>query len=73
MVNSDNDNGLFDVKENTLLILDDLMSSVDDKIVDIFTKKSHHSNISIIFVTQNIFNKNKYIRTISLKSNYIIV
>lgn len=42
-----------------LLILDDLMlSSSESYLADLFTKKSHHQNIGVIFVTQNIFDKN---------------
>lgn len=39
----------------------------------IFTKDSHHRNISVIFVTQNIFSQEKNCRTISLNSQYIIL
>ena len=47
----------FDPTKRTLLILDDLMSQCgkDSRILDIFTTDSHHQNISVIFVTQNIF------------------
>ena len=50
-----------------LLILDDLIrDSSSDVILDLFTKGSHHKNISIIFVTQNVFHKRKAQREISL-------
>lgn len=42
-----------------LLILDDLMmSSSESYLAELFTKKSHHQNIGVIFLTQNIFDKN---------------
>jgi hypothetical protein len=42
----------------SLLILDDLLLSIDEKALsEIFVKKSHHQNFSIIFVTQNLFEK----------------
>ena len=54
-------------------ILDDLMDSVDAFVVDIFTKMSHHRNLSAIYVCQNLFDKSKYHRTISLNSHYILL
>jgi len=39
----------------------------------IFTKISHHRNISILHLTQNLFDKNKYARTISLNAHYIVL
>ena len=61
--------------ENNLIIIDDLMkdASENSEIVDMFTKGSHHTNTSIIVLTQNIFNKGKNSRTISLNSHYIIL
>ena len=41
-----------------LLILDDLLLTIDEKYLsELFTKKSHHQNFAIIFVTQNLFEK----------------
>lgn len=64
----------FDSQKNNLLILDDLMraSCNDNSIYDIFTVDSHHKNISVFFLTQNLFPKEKNARTISLNCNYII-
>jgi uncharacterized membrane protein (UPF0182 family) len=45
----------------------------DSSIYDIFTEDSHHKNISVFFLTQNLFPKEKNARTISLNCNYIIV
>ena len=52
------------------LILDDLMDEVLSKpgANDLFTKRSHHRNISVIFLVQNLFHKN--IRTISINCHY---
>ena len=58
---------------NALVILDDMMSEVDHKILNIFTRGSHHREISIIFMVQNFFNKNKHMRTISLNAQYIVL
>ena len=45
----------------------------DPKILNIFTTDSHHKNISVIFVTHNIFSNQKHFRTISLNCQYIIL
>jgi hypothetical protein len=55
-----------------LLIIDDLMRESNASIVDIFSKGSHHRNISIIFLTQNIFFQGKGSRDMSLNSHYIV-
>ena len=56
-----------------LVILDDLMSEIDSSITRLFTKGSHHRNMSIIFIVQNLFNKNPEQRTISLNSHYLVL
>jgi hypothetical protein len=65
----------FDPKDNNLLILDDLMSEseTNKSIVNLFTVDSHHKNISTVILTQNLFSRGKYSRTISLNCNYLVV
>ena len=63
----------FDGGEPVLLILDDLMNETDESIANLFTKGSHHRNVSVVFLVQNMFHKNKYIRTISLNSYYMVL
>lgn len=70
--------GLPDVNDfnreiKTLLIIDDLMGEVDDRVSQIFTKGSHHLNISVMFLTQNLFFNNKHSRTMNLNSQYLIL
>jgi hypothetical protein len=41
-----------------ILVLDDLMGEIEPKrLADLFTKKSHHNNFSVIFISQNLFDK----------------
>lgn len=41
-----------------LLVLDDLMLvSSEQYLSDLYTKKSHHQHISVVFLTQNLFGK----------------
>lgn len=56
-----------------LVILDDLMSETDNRVTKLFTKGSHHRNISVMYIVQNLFGKNKEQRTISLNSHYMVV
>lgn len=59
----------------TLIIIDDLMTSkeYESRICDLFIKESHHRNISIIFICQNIFYQSRFSRTISLNAKYLVV
>lgn len=41
--------------------------------MDLFTKGSHHKNLSVIFITQNVFHQGRGQRDISLNSNYIVI
>ena len=53
----------FDGKKRTLLVMDDLMTSTDDRVVNIFTKISHHRNLSVVYLIQNLFYKtNRLVR-----------
>ena len=72
-------NGLIDVNEinssePNLIILDDQMHSINEQTEMIFTKYSHHRNCSIIFITQNIFQRaSSHMRTMSLNASYLML
>ena len=53
--------------------MDDLMTSTDDRVVDVFTKISYHRNLSVVYLTKNLFYKNKQTRTLSLNTHYIVL
>ena len=59
----------FDGQHKILLILDDLMSETNDSVSNIFTKVSHHRNVSVMYLTQNLFYKSEQTRTISLNAH----
>ena len=66
----------FENPENlpTLIVLDDLMDSVySTKVSELFTEVSHHRNISLVLLTQNVFHQGPSSRNISLNSKYIVV
>ena len=55
----------------SLVVLDDLIHYPKDMIAKIFIVYSHHYNFSVIFTTQNLFNKS--IREISLNSHFVVL
>jgi len=65
----------FDSKINNILILDDLMQdTVKSSVVsDYFTRGSHHKNLSVILLTQNIFHQGSMSRTINFNCHYTIM
>ena len=58
-----------------LIIIDGLMRefSSGGVIVNLFTKSSHHNNLSLIFIIQNIFQLGKGQRDISLNAQYFVI
>ena len=64
-----------DRTQRNVIVIDDLMSeSINNtKVSDLFTKGSHHINLSVILILQNLFYKGKEMRTISLNSHYMVL
>ena len=56
-----------------LYIIDDMMGEKDAVIAKLFTKKSHHGNLSVIYIVQNLFHQSKDHRTISLNASYLVL
>ncbi len=58
-----------------LFVFDDLISEASDSslISDFFTKRSHHDNINIIFITQNFFQKGSNRITMAKNCTYIVL
>ena len=58
-------------QESNLIILDDVMNEGGDSksVAKLFTQGSHHRNMTIVFLFQNIFHQAKQMRTISLNSH----
>ena len=71
--------GLIDFKalpsdgEHRWLIIDDLMTdaSGNTDVEDVFTKHSHHKNITVFLIVQNFFNKG--FRTVTLNAHYLLL
>ena len=64
-----------DVSKNNLLICDDLMNdkSAEKMINKFFCQGSHHRNLSVIHILQNLFPRSPDMRNISLNSHYIVL
>ena len=57
---------------NMLFILDDLITDIDPRFLEVlYTRGSHHWNVSVITVTQNLFDRN--IKVARINSHYIIL
>ena len=63
---------LFDRNVNNLIILDDMMDNAtqDKRVSQLFTR-GRHDNLSVIYLTQNLFHKNQ--TEISLNSDYMVI
>ena len=57
-----------------LTLLNDLLNEAySGKVCKLFTKGSHHRNISVILRNQNLFHQGNHCRTISLNAKYIVL
>ena len=65
----------FDGTQPEWIIIDDLMleSSNSRLISELFTKGSHHRNLSVILLVQNFFSRGKESRNISLNAQYLVL
>ena len=63
----------FHVNKRNLIVFDDHMidDSKDQRIVNLFTRGSHHRNLTVI--VQNLFHQGKGSRSISPNSHYLVL
>ena len=61
--------------KHNLIILDDMQINAmnDPYIANLFSRESHHRNLSVILLLQNLFHQGKYGRDISLNTHYFIL
>ncbi|XP_078355815.1 uncharacterized protein LOC144661000 [Oculina patagonica] len=57
-----------------VMVLDDLMEEGgnDKRVLDLFTKHSHHRNITVLYLCQDMFPPGKYAKSISRNAHYIV-
>ena len=67
--------GSLEPSDRNLLILDDKIGEASDtkSLANLFIKGSHHRNVTILDLEQNLFDQGKCSRTVSLNSQYIVV
>jgi len=58
-----------------LVILDDQMSKIgsDKELGECFTEGSHHLNLSVVYIVQNLFDKGSQHRKVSLNTQYFVI
>ena len=68
-------NSYFCVSKQYLMVFDDQMIDAhkDGQIVNLFTRGSHHRNLSVIYIMQNLFHQGKGSHSISLNSHYFVL
>ena len=59
--------------KHTLIVFDDLMNSClnSDMVERLFVQSCHHKNLSIIYITQNLYQPGSRVRTINLNTSYL--
>ena len=64
-----------DKNHNNIVVIDDNMhrAANDLNISELFTKKSHHLNTTVIFIIQNLFPKSEFMTDIRRNSTYLIL
>ena len=57
-----------------IMVMDDLMDEggSDKRVLDLFTKHSHHQNITVLYLCQDMFPPGKYAKSISRNAHYVI-
>ena len=70
-----NDDSFVDAEKRHLIVFDDLMTEAkcDQRVADLFTKGSHHRNLLVICLTQNLFPQGKSCRDIALSTQYLVL
>ena len=64
-----------DLPPNSLVILDDFMSelSQSNDLTMLMTKAVHHLPLTLIYITQNMFQRGKDVKTRRMNTNYLIM
>ena len=60
--------------QRKLIVLDDLMEKASNRsdVAALFTH-GRHEDVSVVFLTQNLFHKSKYARDMSLNTDYMVL
>lgn len=58
---------------NCTIVIDDMALEVNDDTAKIFSVASHHYNLNVLFITQNLFTSSPSFRYISLNTTYNVI
>ena len=66
--------GLNKEKRN-LLVIDDQMQAASEspQLSNLFTEGSHHLNLTVVYIVQNLFQKGKGQRTANINTHYLVI
>jgi len=64
----------FKPQDHGVLILDDLMEEGgnDKRVLDLFTKDSHHRGVTVLYLSQDLFPPGKFSKTINRNAHYLV-
>ena len=69
----------FDLKVRNLVIINDQMENKavhkrgGNAVTKYFTQGSHHRNLTVVYIVQNLFNNDAAMRTVSLNTHYMVL
>ncbi len=60
---------------DTIVVVDDLMEAGmnDPTLMSMFTEGSHHKNISVVFIVQNLLHQGRRSRSLNLNTQYLVL
>ena len=64
---------LMDTSKPSMLVIDDLVLSTNQDVAEMFILGSHHRQVSIFFLTQNLFPNCNLFRTMSANAHYFVI
>ena len=62
-----------DTNKPSMLVIDDLVLSTNKDVAEMFILGSHHRQISIFFITQNLFPNCNLFRLMSTNAHYFVI
>ena len=62
-----------DTSKPSMLVIDDLLLSLNKEVASAFIMGSHHRRISLFFITQNLFPNCETFRTMSANAHYYVL
>ncbi len=65
--------GKMDTAEPSLLVIDDLVLSTNKDVAEMFILGSHHKQISLFFISQNLFPNDPIFRIMSSNAHYYVI